>query len=126
MKIYDIMNQIAIIEEDITLHEAANIMTKEKIGSLVFSTRNKPKGIITESDIVKHVDNTEILVSEVMAKNLVTIEMDETLEDAAGVMAKHGIKRLIVMDGRKLVGIITSTDILENADLLNRNMELFG
>ncbi len=126
MKIYDVMNQIAIIEEDIPLHEAANIMAKENIGSLVFAPRNRPKGIITESDIVKHVDNTEALVSEVMAKKLITIDTEETLEKAAEIMSSNGIKRLIVMDGKKLVGIITATDILENADLLNKNMELFG
>ncbi len=120
------MNRIAIIEEDISLSEAANIMAKEKIGSLVFVTNHKPKGIITESDIVKNVNNTDMFITKVMSKDLITINMNRTLENAADIMAHHKIKRLVVMDGKKLVGIITATDILQNADLLNRNTELFG
>lgn len=125
MKIYDIMNQISVIDEDLTLREAAEIMDKEGIGSLVFVKRGKARGIITERDIVENVNDLDIMVTQIMSRNLITIEMNATIEDAAELMAKHKIKRLIVKDDTKLVGIITSTDILANSDMLNKEYAFF-
>ena len=53
-----------------------------------------------------------MLVSEVMTKEVITISPVDTIEDAVELMTKHNIKKLPVLDGDKLVGIVTSTDIV--------------
>lgn len=126
MKVYQVMNSIAIIQKDMTLKEAAKIMSREKIGSLVYCNRLKrPKGIITERDLVKNYDSQERSFKEIMSKELITIDLNSTLEKAAELMSKHKIKRLLVTENNQLVGIITATDIIANSDLLNRYSFLF-
>ena len=126
MRVYQVMNSIAIIQEDILLKEAAKIMSDENIGSLVYCNRLKiPKGIITERDLVKNFNSPEKNFKDIMSKSLVMIDLNSTLEKAAELMKKNRIKRLLVTENNKLVGIISSTDIIANSDLLNRYSFLF-
>ena len=60
-------------------------------------------------------------MSKVMTKTLITISSDKNLEDAASLMHKRKIKRLLVVDSGELVGIITATDLIANADMLNKS-----
>ena len=101
-----------------TIREAAKEMAKRKIGSLVISDGRKPVGIITEGDISKAVarglDPAKTSVS-IQKKKLVTVEPGERIEVAAKTMASAGIKKLPVMEGANLVGIITQTDIVNSS-----------
>jgi CBS domain-containing protein len=117
MLVRELMRRPLVTGKDIHLSEAARIMGEKRIGSLVLFSGGKIRGIITERDIVKNFGKGEKM-SAVMAKRVVTIGPDETLDRALGVMRKHGVKRLPVVAGRKLVGIITLTDILANFEAL--------
>ena len=94
---------------------AARQMAKWNIGSLVIVKGQKAVGIITEGDVSKAVakgmDPKKTAVG-FLHKKLITIGPDEKLEDAANLMASHGIKKLPVMEGGKLVGMVTQTDIV--------------
>lgn len=114
MKVKEIMKQPFVIEKDIDLVEAAKFMSDKKIGSLIFVDKGKIKGIVTERDIIKNFDK-DATVTEIMTKNVVTIEPNDELENAARVMSDNKIKRLPVVKDVTLVGIITATDILANA-----------
>ena len=101
-----------------TIKDAAVLMNKNRIGSLVVvSGTGTVTGIVTERDILIDVVATgknaeDVKVEDIMTKELITISPDKSLEDAADVMTKNKIKKLPVMEGGRLVGIITATDLI--------------
>jgi len=113
------MNKALVVDHDISLKEAAAIMSEKNIGGVVAVKNGKIIGIISEKDIVKNVDKINKKISAVMSKNVVTIDEEEDLDEAAMLMKKNKIKRLPVTREGKLVGIITSTDLIANCDELN-------
>jgi len=125
MKVKDIMNQVIAVDFDISLKEASSIMAKKKIGSLIVMKDNKIAGIITESDVTGNASSLSKKVSEVMAKNVVTIDEDEEIDNAAAIMAKNKIKRIPVLnEDKKLAGIVTATDLIAHSDELNEDFFL--
>lgn len=109
--------QVATINSSKSVHEAAKVMAAKNIGSIVIVDNGNPLGIITERDICFRVGATDskpsaIKVKDIMSKNLISISPDKLLVDASRVMAKNNIRRLLVIDGKKLAGIITTTDII--------------
>ncbi|MGD0146559.1 MAG: CBS domain-containing protein [Nitrososphaerales archaeon] len=101
-----------------TIRMAAKEMARWKIGSLVIADGSRPVGIVTEGDISKAVarglDPAKALVS-IQRKKLVTVEPGERIEVAAKMMASAGVKKLPVMEGTKLVGMLTQTDIVNSS-----------
>ncbi len=113
----DIMSRkVETIEGSSTIYQAAVKMAKLKIGSLIVVERSKPGGIITEGDVsravAKGLDATKGPVKSVMEKPLITTTLDARVEEAAKAMTTSSIKKLPVVDGGKLLGIITQTDIV--------------
>ena len=116
----DVMTgNVRTISAKATLKDAASAMAKWKIGSLVVADGRKPVGIITEGDISKAVargvDPAKTPVSIQKKKRLVTVEPGERIEVAAKTMAAAGVKKLPVMEGEVLVGILTQTDIVNSS-----------
>jgi CBS domain-containing protein len=119
MKVKEVMNEVVAIERDMTLKAAAKIMSDKNIGSLVVIDGEKIKGIITERDIVTNASNLGKSVTSSMAKNVLTISPDEELDNAAILMRKNKINRIPVVKNDKLVGIVTSTDLIAHSDELD-------
>ncbi len=119
MKISEIMNKAIAVDSDISLKEAAKIMSDRNIGSLIVLKNDKIAGIITEKDVIKNISSLGKKISSVMSKNVITANHDESLDNAALMMTEKRIKRLPVVDRGKLVGMITATDIIANSDILN-------
>jgi len=120
MKVKDVMRQPFVIEKDMSLSEVAQIMSSKNVGSLIFLADGKIKGLITDTDLVRNFDS-KAKASVVMSKEVVTIGPKETLDDAATKMRKNSIKRLPVVDNNKLVGIVTITDLIANAEELEED-----
>jgi len=114
------------IHNDLPLSEARSLMDKEHIGHLpVLGKNNELAGLVTRADLNKaspspatSLDMYEIsyllsklTVEKVMIKNVFTVQENEVIEEAARIMADHGIGCLPVLKGTVLVGIITDTDI---------------
>ena len=118
MLVRDMMNRdVKTIEPDSTVQEAAAKMSKHSIGSLIVIKGGSLQGIITERDIMakvvaKALDSSRTKVSAVMTKEVVMIAPERDVGDAAEVMIERGIKKLPVIKGDKLVGIVTSMDIV--------------
>jgi CBS domain-containing protein len=117
MLVREVMNKnVVTAEPDITVKEAAKMMSQFHIGSLVILKDKKIVGIITERTILVAVaqgkDAELTTVEEIMTKDVITIEPDKTIEDAVDLMSKNRIKKLPVVDGEKLIGIITASDIV--------------
>lgn len=107
---------VVTAKPNVTIKEASNVMSTLHIGSLVIVEDDKLIGIITGSDILKSVaegrDPDKTYVSDIMSKNVITIESEKKVEDAVRLMMENKIKKLPVVDDKKLVGIITASDIM--------------
>lgn len=117
LKVRDIMHSPVIsVDGGQTLNEAAVLMDRHGIGSLIVSEGVRPVGILTERDFIglaaRNVSADSMKVEHVMSKSPMTILADSTLEEAGEQMARYGIRRLPVVEGGKLIGIVTSRDIL--------------
>jgi CBS domain-containing protein len=118
-EISKIMNKAFIVDDNVTLKSAAKMMSDKNIGSLLIVKEGKIKGIITERDILKNISKLNLRVSLVMSKKVITIESEEKIEEAIGIMSENKIKRMPVMKDGKLAGIITATDIIAHAKEIN-------
>ncbi|MEM0448588.1 MAG: CBS domain-containing protein [Methanomassiliicoccales archaeon] len=105
------------ITPDMTAQSAAKLMRQENIGSLVVLEKGKPVGIVTEKDLVHKVlaegkAAAKVKVEEIMSAPLITIGPKESVADASRKMADMRLRRLPVVQGGSLVGIITENDVL--------------
>ena len=113
----DIMNSPIISSSpDSNIKEIAEKMKTERIGSIVIFKDEEPVGIVTDWDIVtdgfsRDVPPSSIKTSEIM-KKLYTIEGEATITEAARMLRKHNIKRLGVVYKNRVVGIISSSDVI--------------
>ena len=119
MKVSEIMKKAFVIDENVSLKEAARLMSEKNIGSLIVMNKEKIAGIVTEKDVTKNVSRLGRKVGNVMSKNVITIGKNDNIDDASRLMGKNRIKRLPVVHKQELVGIITATDLLENSEELN-------
>ena len=114
----DVMKTNVIsIDSSKTIKEAACMMDDSNVGCIIITKDNSPVGILTERDFVKRIaaKNKDLSnsLSEVMSSPLTTIKSDETVWEAAEKMKQNGIHKLPVLDGDKVIGIITTTDLVE-------------
>lgn len=96
---------------------AVNKMITHDIGAVVVMSAGVPAGIITERDILQRVvleerDPRTTICQDIMSKPLITVTPDTSMTKALEIMRKHGIRRLPVVRGRTLVGIVTEKDII--------------
>ncbi len=116
MRIKELMKQPYVVDKDISLVDAAKIMSSKGIGSLLFVARGKAKGILTESDLLKNFGKNK-KISQIMSKNIISISDEDNVEKALKIMNENRIKRLPVIDkDKKLVGIVSMTDIAANIE----------
>ena len=100
-----------------TVRDAVEKMNRFGIGSLVVIKEDRPVGIVTERDVMRRIvepffDLSIAKVKDIMSTQLVTIRGDVGVEEAASLMVKKKIKKLPVVEDERLVGMITSMDIM--------------
>jgi CBS domain-containing protein len=106
------------VSPDTRASEAAQIMKSEDIGSLPIVEGDKLVGVITDRDIAIRVvaegRGTDTDVGQIASKDVVTVGPDQSIDDAARLMADRQVRRLPVVeeDGR-LVGILAQADIAQ-------------
>ncbi len=108
-------------KEDQNIITACRIMYKNNIGCVVIVSKNsanseKPIGIITERDVVRLLGSLkpsllQTPLHEIMSKPLITISINSSIKDAIQTMQQKNIRRLVIVDKEKMVGIITDKDI---------------
>jgi CBS domain-containing protein len=115
----DIMaKNLKTVKPDDTVHTAVVKMNKFDIGSVIVVSSGRPVGIITETNVMRRVveprmDPATVWAKDIMSSPLITIDQTAAVEEAAKIMAERGINRLPVIKGSKLVGLISSTDIVK-------------
>lgn len=98
-----------------TAREAAALMAEKEIGSVIVTKDGKAFGIVTHSDIARWAGLRQKLLDVKLegsvSQPLITVGRDATAEEAAKVMIKNQIHKLPVVDGDRLLGIVTITDL---------------
>lgn len=107
---------IISLDKDLSVKSAIRLMVRKDIGSVVVTEESgKPEGIVTERDILKSIaygrTRPETKIEGIMSKPLITIEADATIGEAAEIMMKKKIRRLLVKQNDKYIGIITQRDL---------------
>ena len=92
-------------------------MITEDIGAVIVIEKERPIGIITEKDILDRIvtpgkDVYNTLAKDVMSKPVITIEASSMLKEALELMKKKKIRRLVVMENERLIGLVTERRLL--------------
>jgi CBS domain-containing protein len=117
IKAEDVMTtEVAIIDENVSVKKAAEIMAQEGVSAIIVTVEGKAQGIVTERDILKRIvvedKNAEkTTAEEIMSSPLVAIEPSTNLQEAARLMFEKKIKNLPVINDNRLVGLINLQDI---------------
>ena len=112
---------VLTVEKSTSLQDAAQDMKKLGVGCAIITENDKPLGIVTERDFVTKIAAegrplfTEI--SEVMSSPLITIDPEETIWEASDIMREKLIHKLPVKENEKIIGIVTTTDIVKIASM---------
>jgi CBS domain-containing protein len=106
------------ITGDVTVSEAARKMSEEDVGALpVCDGKGHLEGVVTDRDLVVKVlaagqDPKKLKVGDIADQpEVVTIGADDPAEEAIRTMKDHGVRRLPVIDGTTLVGMVSQADI---------------
>ena len=113
----DIMvRDVITIDQSKTAKDVALLLSEKAISSVVVVKEGNPIGLVTERDLARKVSTTdkkssEVPILEIMSPNFRWVEPMTPIEDAIQKMTNKKIRRLLVLDNSKLVGIITETDL---------------
>lgn len=118
MQVQELMTKnVKLIDSSATLVEAAEVMRDEDVGALPVGEGGRPIGMLTDRDIVvralaEYKDPAQTTVREVITPRVTTIYADRDVNEAAELMAKDQVRRLLVIDHRQApVGILSLGDI---------------
>lgn len=115
-QIQDYMSpQPVTIESETSAFDIANKMLAKKVSSVIVVDRGKPIGILTERDLTRQVCANDspprkTPAASIMSTPLVSVDKNLAIEKAADVMLKNNVRHLAVVEGKKIVGVITTTD----------------
>ena len=125
MKVADILrvkgSQVFSIGEDQTMLEAVRMLVDKNIGGLlVLDSRGDMAGIVTERDVLRECNRSfglldHTLVSQVMTRRLLTGSPTDEIEAVQGMMTERRIRHLPIVEGRRLVGLISIGDVVKAA-----------
>ena len=124
MRIHQVLAAKAIkdvltITPDATVRELLRMLTEHNVGALVVSADGTSvDGIVSERDVVRNLHDHEALldstVSTIMTVEVRTCDRDDAVNDLMQVMTEHRIRHLPVVEGDRLVGIISIGDVVKN------------
>ncbi len=121
VKAGDVMTKnVVYIDGSATVGEAVKTMLEKKVSALIVNSRNADDafGIVTRKDVVNKIvaqgkDPKEVKVHEIMSKPLITVSPGLSVKYCARLFSKTGIRRAPVFDGKKIVGVLSNSDIFK-------------
>ncbi len=132
VKVSEIMKKYVVtVEPDVTVSDAAKIMSNNRIGSVVILKEKKPVGIVTTEDITgvvaKGMDPKKVRARDLKRRVFITASPDADILDVTRKMVKSGVKRIPIVERGKLVGIVSDKEILatspELIDILSEKLK---
>jgi CBS domain-containing protein len=130
MIIEDLMTRSVItLPSHASVYEAVKLMNKNKIGCLLVVYNGEVVGILTERDLLERVlekcrNPKEISVSQIMTEHVIVGKPSMELSEATRIMFEKGVKKLPIMEGNNLVGVVTLTDIARATSTDKETVEL--
>ena len=111
-------NAIFSIAPEASVFEALKLMAEKEVGALVVTQGGQLAGIISERDYARKVilygkSSHDIPVREIMTGKVVTVQPDQTVDDCMGLMTNKRIRHLPVMEGDRLVGMLSIGDLVK-------------
>ena len=125
--------RIVTAEHSESVQKISQKMVKQRVGSIIITKKNKPIGIVTETDINKRIvaeakDPKKLKAFDIMSSPIVHVSPEDDISDVVYKMKKFKIRRFPVVKSGKIVGILTNTDIArvspEMIDVLNLRLEM--
>ena len=116
-QVRDIMEKnVVTIDSEKSCLEGAKLLKEKHISFLVILKDKNPAGVVTERDyvrklVLKEKNPNDTPLSEIMSPKFRSVEPGTKIEDAVQKMLNNDIRRLIVLEDGKLVGVITQTDL---------------
>lgn len=109
--------KVVMLDGEKTVEMAAKRMREERIGSVLVSEKEQPVGIVTERDILYRVvaggkDPSKLKLRDIMSKPLATIDANAKVKEAIAMMAQKEIRRLVVKDGKNVIGVISQRAVV--------------
>ncbi len=120
IRIADVMSTpVVTATPDETIADAAGIFLEEQINSVVIIEDDKVVGIVTGTDLIRALDQDESprekLLEEIMSTPVVTTHPAAELKDALEIMHDHGVARLVVVTDNRLLGLVSTDDVIRYA-----------
>jgi prevent-host-death family protein len=121
IKVKDVMvKPLLTIDIDKTAWNAGEILRRTRRDSIIVTKNGKPVGIVTDTDLIKKIVAKNLLpakikVRKIMASPLVVIPADANILDASRKMKHNNIKRLAVIENKKLIGVVSLSDIARSS-----------
>lgn len=110
-------NEIFSIPPDATVYQALQVMAEKDIGAVLVMEGDKPVGIFSERDYARKVvlqgkTSAGTPISEIMTRRILFATPAQTLEECMSMMSEKRIRHLPVMDGDKVTGMLSITDLV--------------
>jgi len=111
-------NAVWSITPDSTVYEALKLLAEKEVGALLVLENERLAGIISERDyarkvILKGKNSMDTPVREIMTSKVVTVRPDQTIDDCMSLMTENRIRHLPVVEGDRLVGVISIGDVVK-------------
>jgi len=115
------VRDVAIVPSTTTLSEAAQRMRDQDIGDVIVQDGPGPMGILTDRDITvrataEGVSPDEVTVGEICSTNLATLRPEDSIDAAVALMRARAVRRLPVIEGERVVGILSLGDLAVERD----------
>lgn len=109
------------VEPSLLVREAARLMKSEDVGSLPLVQDERLVGVVTDRDVVIRVvaegrDPDTVTVGEIASRDVVSAEPEQSLDEALRLMARRRVRRLPVVEGTRLVGVLAQADVAAGGD----------
>jgi CBS domain-containing protein len=106
------------IAPDASVFSALKLMAEKDVGALLVVSGGKLAGIMSERDYARKVillgkSSHDMMVREIMTEKVVTIQPEQTVEDCMGLMTARRVRHLPVVDGDKLLGLLSIGDLVK-------------
>ena len=108
--------EVITLDHTKTAHDAATIMMKKRIGSVLITAYGKPFGIVTERDLARLVAFLKMpdkcmILSYLASRPLICARPTNTIQEASDIMGRYNIDHLPIMENGSIVGMVTTKDL---------------
>jgi CBS domain-containing protein len=108
---------ITVLPSD-TVYHALQLMAENNVGAVMICENDHIVGIFTERDYCRKIilmgrSSVNTPIQDIMTKKMITVGLDQKLEDCIELMSKHHIRHLPVQEGDRVVGIVSMRDVME-------------